>query len=684
MATWGSELTEEGTSRLAKVWEPVDIGPVRLRNRIVVPARTLNWSVDEVLSDRHLAHFGALADGGVGLIITEQHAAHAVTKGSFARPCTAAEKRAIPRLEKFAETVRDRGARGIVQLFGAGVNDKGTMLMDEWHPLWAASRVPSVVHGETGMTMDRQQIAEFVKGFGESAANAKMAGVDGIEIHAANGYLGGQFLSVSYNNRTDEYGGSVEGRCRFVKEIGEAVREHVGTDMAVGLRISYDEFMGDAGITAEEADQQIELFADTGLFDYFSISGGSYHHLYLNVAPMSEPDGHLVYLAKRAKEVVDDRAKIVTVGRIRDLHVAETALTTNSADMVAIGRAHLADPELVKKTKEGREAEITECVGWNECVGRLFDQKEVICAMNPVTGREQRWGTPDQVVPTEAKRILVVGGGPAGMKTAAVAARRGHSVTLLEREEALGGHFNLWGKMPGRRGWSTATDNLVRAVNNAGVAVRCGVKANVDSLNEYNADTVVLATGSDYDRSGSTVYRPNRDHIPGIENIHVMDLREACTGILGGASAFGNNVLILDESGEFMALSLAEMLAKQGGTTVHFITPHNAVGHDTLRQQDLQYILPRLNALRVDLRAQRVVESISSDGTITLDHVWGCRNETIEKVSSVVVSVYKIPRGELYEQITDSHRQVVRVGDCVAPRAPKEIMYEGEKLGREL
>lgn len=431
---------------------------------------------------------------------------------------TAWEKRVIPQYAKLADAVHEYGTKMFIELVALGVHDKGMMIVDEWHPLWAASSIPSVVHHEIPQVMEQEHIDDLVKGFGESAVNVKVAGLDGVEIHGAHSYGVGQFLSPAYNKRTDRYGGSVRKRCQLAIEIGEEIRRRVGSDLTVGLRLSFDEFLGEAGLTQAQAEEQLELFAATGLFDYFSISGGGYHTLHLAIPLMgSVPEGFMIPFGKRAKEIVGQRAKVFIVGRITDLQMAAHVIAEGAADMVAMARAHLADPFLITKAREGREKEIIRCVGANECANRLFQNREVICLMNPTTGRERQWGhrTLKMVDKDAVKKIVVIGGGPAGMKAAAVAAKRGHKVMLLEQEHELGGHLNLLKQLPTRAEWHTAIDNLTREMEVASMEVRLGVTATQELLRKEQPDVVVCATGSNYDTDGLSPYRPDRDTIPG-------------------------------------------------------------------------------------------------------------------------------------------------------------------------
>lgn len=681
-----SATVQPATGDLSYVWQPLQIGPVTVKNRVMVPARILNWATDDhVLSDRHIAHFRQIADGGTALIVTEQHGAYPQSTGSFYRPCSAWEKQAVPRFRLLADTVHEHGAKSFVQLFGTGVHDKGTMIVDDWHALWGASQVPSVVHGETPFAMDAETIREVVRCFGASAENVRSGGLDGVEVHGAHAYLVGQFLSPTYNDRTDAYGGSPRGRCRLAMEIGKEIRDRVGGDLAVGIRLSLDEFLGEAGITVEEGAEQVAILAETGLFDYFSISGGSYHTLHMAVAPMSMHDGHLLPLARQAKEIIGDRAKVFAVGRVRDLRLIETAVAQGVADMVAMGRAHFADPQIVRKTWENREHEIIRCTGVNECIGRAFDQQEVICMMNPVTGRERVWGpgTLTRVADSDRKRVTVVGGGPGGMKFAEVAARRGYRVTLLEEDETLGGNFNLISRFPTRGGWEVAADNLRRAVANAGVTVRLQTRADRDLLLDEAPDVTVVATGSRYDMAGRSAFRPDRKEIPGVGSDRVVGLKTAAARALESPEALGRKVVILDESGTYLPLGLAQVLAGSG-SDVEVVSPQMFVGADTYRQLDLFNLYPALKKLGVQLSAQQMIESIHDDGTVEVHDIWSGDTRTIEGVSCVVLALHRLPDDELFHEIQDVLPEVHRVGDCLAPRKPAAVIYEAEKLAREI
>ena len=674
----------QSASELRLVWEPMEIGSTHVKNRIMMTAQTTLLGKDNVLGDRHIEFFRERAKGGAALFITEQQAGHRLSKGSFFEGCSAWEKRAIPQYAKLADAVHEHGARQFIQLFGCGVHDKGTMIMDEWHPLWGVSKMPSIVHHEIPMVMEQEHVDDVVKGFGESALNVKVAGCDGVELHAAHSYLLGQFLSPAFNDRTDRYGGSVRKRCQVLLEIGEAVRAQVGDAFTVGVRLSFDEFMGDVGITPDQTEEQLEILSTSGLFDFFNISGGGYYTLHRAVAPMGVENGFMLPFAKRAKAVVGNRAKVFAVGRIVDLHQAEQALAEGATDMVAMTRAQMAEPHLVKKTREGRQKEIRRCMGANECVARLFDNRQVTCAVNPSVGREARWGsdTLQPVAPEDAKSIVVVGGGLAGMKTAAVAGSRGHRVVLLERDERLGGHLNLLMELPTRKEWGTAIDNLVRAMDVAGVDVRLGVDATPEAIEREKPDAVVVATGARWDCDGRSQFRPGSPRLAGTEQENVIDVGTATARALADASALGQRIVILEETGFYLPLGLAEILAS-GGVEVEIVTPRAMVGEDVMRTLDLSYVMPRLEEAGVLCSAHTNVEKIEGS-TVYVRSVWGGQPRVIEGVDTVVISMLRSPNDALYRALEGSVAALHRVGDALAPRRPIQSMYEGEELGRAL
>lgn len=664
------------------VLSPLAIGPVKVKNRVMMTAQTLLYGHDNILGDRHVDYYRERARGGGALFICEQQAAFPVAKGSFHEGCSAYDEKCIPQYAKLAQAVHEHGARQFIQLFGPGVHDRGTTIVDEWHPLWAASRVRSITHNEVPLEMGGHEIAQVVEGFGRSALNVKSSDCDGVELHAAHSYLLGQFLSPAYNKRTDRYGGSVAARCQIIIDIAEEVRKKIGASIAVGLRLSFNEYLGPAGITPEQSEEQLEIFSRTGLFDFFNISAGGYHTLHMTVGPMSMPHGYLLPYGQTAKRIVGDRAKVFIVGRITSLEEAESALTSGSADMVAMTRAQMAEPMLVKKTVEGRTDELRHCVGANECIARIFENRPAVCALNPHAGREWKWNESNLAMAKSSRKIVVVGGGMAGMHTAHLAAKRGHDVTLIERDAHLGGRLNLLKRFPSRAEWQTAINSLANAMASAGVRVRMNEAATLQLVSSLEPGCVVIATGSTYDKRASSPFRPDRETIPGIDQENVLDLETGARAALDDPESLGKKVVILDETGEYLPFGVAEILAA-AGVSVEILSPQNLVGGDVQRRLEYPLILPRLAQLGVQITPQHNIERIEGR-TLQIVQNWGGRSRIETEVDTVLVSIARSPRASLVQEFMGTGLDVRPVGDCVAPRSLAAVVFDAEELGRAL
>lgn len=660
---------------------PVAVGGVELRNRIVMPSHTVLYGEDHQLSDRHIAYYRERALGGTGLVITEGGFVHESQLGAFHNAITAYRPGDVARFAALADALHALDARVFVQLVAIGVHMQGTQAIDHWTPLWGASAVPSVRDREVPLAMEREQLAELVDGFVRSAVNMRAAGVDGIELHAAHSYLLGQFMSPAYNRRTDGYGGSIEGRARLVLEIAEAIRARVGDELALSLRLSFDEGIGPAGITPEDSEAFLELFAASGLFDLFNISGGGYHALHQAVAPMNVEEGHMVPFARRTKAVVGDRAKVMIVGRIATVEAADAIVAEGAADLVGMTRAHMVDPFLVENARRGRGEDTMRCVAANECFNS--GGRQITCMMNPAMGRERRWGraTLHRVAAGQERRVLVVGGGPAGMKVAGVAASRGHAVTLVEAADELGGHLALLRRLPTREGWQRAIDNLARPLVREGVEVRLGFAATADWVRARNDDAIVIATGASWQRSGFSQYRPERDALAGADQDHVLDVGTACRRALADGHALGRRVAILDETGAYLPIGLAELLA-DAGCDVELITTLPVVGDQLAATSDQPFAFPRLYAKGVRMTPQTAPEAIAP-GRLTVRHVWS-GERTERTVDSVVISMLRSSRDALYHELEDVRARTQRVGDALAPRSTAAVIYEGEELGRAI
>lgn len=671
-------------SRWPHLWSPLTIGPTRVVHRIMASAHAQLYAEHGLISQRHIDYYAERARGGCALLVTEQQAVHPVGR-NYPGGSSAYERRVIPRYEALADAVHAHDSRIFIQLFASGAQGKGMLHIDDWRPLWASSALPSAFSSETPMAVAEKEIREIIDGFARSAENVAVAGADGVEIHGAHAQFVGEFLSPSFNRRNDAYGGSVENRCRLLLQIGEAIRDRIGNRITVGVRLSFDEFIGEAGITGEDARAQLEILAASGLFDYFSITGGGYHALHMAVAPMgSLAEGFMVDFGRQAREVVDGRARIFIVGRILRGDMANRIIADGCADMVAMTRTQLADPELVNKLRQDRPEEIRRCVGANICIKHQLDQQGVICAVNPAAGREAQWGSGrSRPVPAgQEKRIAVVGAGPSGMTAAARLAERGHQVTLFEAEGECGGRLALLRRLPGRGNWGMAVEDMQQAAERAGADLQLSTQVTTETLSRQDWDAVICATGAAFERSGYSPSRPDRFTLPGAESAHVTDVESALRQALDDPAALGREVLIVDETGEHLPFCLAEMLAG-AGVRVQLVTPKLFAGEGLLKTLDLPHVLPRLLQLGVTIRSQTFIERITDQGA-DIYNIWGGAPEPVV-ADRVVLALGRRSEDALYRALSGAgFSGLHRIGDCLAPRAIEAVIYEGERLGREL
>jgi 2,4-dienoyl-CoA reductase-like NADH-dependent reductase (Old Yellow Enzyme family) len=671
-------LANTETNRYSRVLRKLKIGNLEIKNRIMMTGHTQLYGKDGTLSERHINYYQERAKGGAGLLILEQQAVHPAGR-NYQAGCLACDERAIPWYKKLGEAVHKYDCKQLVQLFACGAQGDGTQYMDDWRPLWAASRIPSAVTEEMPIAMEQEHIDELIAHFVKSAVNVSKSGLDGIEIHAAHSQLLGEFLSPAFNKRDDKYGGDLENRCRLIVEIGEAIRKELGPAFVMGLRISFDEYLGEAGITSKQAEEQLAIFKSKNLFDFYDISAGGYHTLHIAVAPMGTmKDGFLAESAKKARKILGPEIPLFIVGRFLTLNHAEKILASGDVDMVAMTRAHMADAHLVNKSIENKENEVTHCIGANICISRLINNREVTCFQNPEMGREGNWGKGTLVPANDAQEISVIGGGPAGLRFAGTAALRGHSVTLFESESDLGGRINLLKKLPTRATWQRAIDNLVTRAEIAGVKIHTSSKI-VEST--MQGDISVFATGALWETKGYSPYRPERAAIPGHKFPIVTDIKTAVELALSSSEALGKNVVIVDETGEYLPLGLAELLASRK-VFVEIISPRPFIGADTQRTLDMPYLMPRLKTLNVRLSAQHFVEEIFEDAISVYD-IWGGAPERRSNISAVVLAMTQTPNDYLYHKAKEDYR-VQRVGDIVAPRRIEAVIFEAEKCARDI
>jgi len=656
------------------LFSPLRIGPVTAPNRIVCGAHFTQFvepatTVGEpgFYGTRYGRYLGERAVGGAGVVIAGQAQVHPTTAYQMRNNAIAWDEAAVPHFEEVTAPVHEHGALAFLQLaHNGGVND-GT-----WSklPVWAPSPVAN--YNEPPKALEHDDIREVVEYFGRSAANAAAGGFDGIEVHGAHGYLIHEFLSPKHNHRTDEYGGSLENRMRFCVEVLEAVRGAVGDDVAVGLRLVGDEEQRDgSGLTADDAAEIAARLEDAALVDFLNISiGVSGVGM---VRPLYAPHLLGVYAAHTVKKALRD-TPVFAVHRILTPDEAEGILERGEADAITLVRALIADPDWGVKARTGADDTIRWCTGCNQgCYGNLIQSLPINCVTNPAVGRESELGRGTLQPAARTKRVVVVGGGPAGLEAAWVAAARGHDVTLLEHGHELGGKIRLAQQLPGREELADFADWRAGECERQGVDVRLGVEANVDDVVSLEPDAVVVATGGRATTAGASKFHPMP--VPGSEQPFVLDHERA----LVDADHLDGRVVILDVVGHIEAIGLGELLAAGGAeVTVACPLPMPML----LDPETMAAALPRMARAGARWRPNTAMVSIG-DHEATLIDTLSLTMDTVP-VDSVVIRTHGVPNDDLYFGLQSRVPEVVRVGDAVAVRPADRAIFDGHRAGRAL
>ena len=653
-------------AELAALFSPIRVGSVTLKNRIYSSGHAEAMAESGRPGARLTRYHQAKARGGCALtIFGGSSSVHPSSPAAAWKQIANHDDSIIPAYRALADAVHAHGCHVFTQLTHMGRRAQADG--EEANVLLAPSQIPERVHRDVPHELESEQIAELVRAFGEAARRCRESGLDGIELSMAHNHLIDQFWSPLFNQRQDEYGGSLDNRMRFGMEVLRETRRRVGRDFVVGARISGDEFTR-GGLAAQDMAEIARRLAASGLVDFLSIIGGGAHTYELQAAAvpnMSYATGVFVPLAAAIKQAVPGMP-IFHASRIVDPVHADRTVAAGQIDVVGMTRALIADPELPQKAREGRLDDIRTCVGANEgCIDRIYQGRPVTCVQNPATGREAELGEVRLAV--KPKRVVVVGGGVAGLEAARMAAVRGHRVVLLEKTAELGGQVLLAAHAPARAEYAGIVRFLAAQVRKVGVEVRLDVEATAPAVLAEHPDAVIVATGS----------HPFVPPVPGSDGKHVV----TDCDVLSGEAKVGAKVVVVDDVHTQEALSTAELLLEQG-KHVEVISPLFYVGQD-IGVTSIAPLYKRLFTRGAVLSPGTELRAVEGSAVIVVN-VYSGAERRIEGVDTVVLSTGSRSTDSLYRALKGQVPELHAVGDCVAPRGVHQAILDATRVARRI
>lgn len=627
------------------------IGPLELKNRIVLPPMGTNMASWTGEATDEIIHFYAeRAKGGCGLIITEITRIDDVTGVGMTGQLSVTSGKFVRKLVQLVDAVHQYDTRILLQLHHPG-REISSGALGGVQPV-APSPIPCKVVREVPRELTTEECEELIRKFVTGAVYAKMAGFDGVELHAAHGYLLNEFLSPYTNHRTDRFGGDAEKRLTFVAEIIQGIHHACGANFPVSVRLSCDEYV-EGGLTIADSVQIARRLEELGAAA-IDVSAGIYESGYASIEPQGLPEGWKKHLATEIKKNVS--IPVIAVNNIKYPATAERYLNEGVCDFVAIGRGQLADPEWGNKAMEGRDAEIRKCLGCMYCFNCLGRLHPIECTVNPVVGREGRFNPDTLKKDGQGRHVVVVGGGPAGMHAAAICARRGYRVTLLERAEQLGGTVRLAAIPPHKEMLAELICTQELELKLAGVEVRLGTEATPELIRELDPYGVIVATGG----------VPVKPQLPGADLGHVYTAEQVLSGqvrlpegpvaVIGGGTTGLETAEVLSANHQVTVVEMAKFAGSSLYATVRAL------------------LMGRLQTAGVKvLTLQRLTEITPTEVVLT-----GVKSGETSRISANAVVLAMGVRSErsLAERLMEEFSHVTVVGDAAKPGQIADAMRE--------
>lgn len=652
-------------TEFAYLFTPIQIGPLTVKNRICCSAHADALAEDGMPGERERRYYEEKARGGVGFMMCFGSASiHPTSTARDWNGVELFEDRVIPYLAEFSRTMHQYQVPVVCQITHRGRRGRS---IDLWNRLYGPSDTREPNHRENPHPMEPEMIDEFVRCFAAAAGRLKDGGFDGCEVMASHCHLIDQFWTRNVNQRTDNYGGELANRLRFGIRVLEAVRERVGKDFVVGIRVTGDDFQ-ENGLSNTDMQEICGRLNELKLIDYFNVIGGTaetYVGEAAAVPNMSFRLGLYAGLSTSIRQVVD--VPVIVTGRVVDPVQADKLIAEGQADLCIMNRALIADPHMPNKAQAGQLDDIRQCMGYNEgCIDRIYTGRGVTCVQNPVIGRERDWA--ELPAAKTKKKIVVIGGGPAGLEAARVAAARGHRVTLFEKSDQLGGQTLIAKLAPGRQDFDGATRWSSLQCKKLGVDLRLKTAPTMEMILAEAPDAVIVATGA-------TARRPN---LPGMDAHHVVCGWEVLTGAAG---TLGKIVLVIDEEYGHQGPTIAEFLLDQG-KDVDLITSQEIIGN-FLGATTRPPLLRRL--FRKGIQIFNHLEAKSLDkNCLQARNIWSGELHEVGPYDSFVYAYGGVSVNEFSAPLKVRGVAVEAIGDAFAARSLQHAILEGHKLGREL
>ncbi len=654
------------------LFSPLTLRHKRLKHRLNFGAHTANMAEDGLPGERHLGYYRERALGGAAMIVVEPvpvHRTAVLTRGNF-RP---QDDSIIAPFRRITEACHEHDVVMIHQLYHVGQHGDWD---NSFEPNWSPSGLPSYHDSHGSHAMTEAEIDEVIEAFAQAARRAREAGFDGVELFAAYHALIDQFWTPWSNRRDDRWGGSFENRMRFSTSIIERIRALVGEDFIIGLAVSMD-LSAEVALSLENLQEVLAYHDRRGLMDYVTCGTGSYFDFSPLIPTFLYADKLGAPYAEGIKQAVT-HARVQAESHIRTPENADYVIGSGQADMVSIVRGQIADPHLANKARAGRADEVRPCISCNRmCWGRRFRDYWISCLVNPSSGREFEWGGDRFTPAARPRKVLVVGGGPAGLETARVAAERGHRVTLVEAAPHLGGQFHLAGLQPRRGQILDLLQWYETQLQRLQVTVRLNTYVEADDIDAYGADAVVIATGSQPRGSGFQRALPAQAELPGLAHGKVWSAEE----VMSRAARPGKRVLLLDEEGNWRGCGTALHLAEQGHEVI-LVTPAALVGRELERTAADIPLRQRLKGLGVAFITESAVKAWHGDGATLVSLLDD--SECFREADGLVLATCNTAESALLDALTEKGGEVHAVGDCVAPREANVAIFEGRRLALQL